>query len=94
MSAFVVRRNVFEAFSTNGVDPDQTALVGAVSSESTQFDSIIMLTNKQTFSDAVTLLAFQGLNNMFCVCTEVLWRKMIQLHSNKITPHFQLLPMS
>ena len=31
---------------------------------------------------------------MFCVSTEVLWRKMIQLLSNKITPHFQLLPMS
>ena len=36
---------------------------------------------------------------MFCVfivLTEVLhvWGKMIQLLSNKTTPHFQLLPMS
>ena len=31
---------------------------------------------------------------MFCVCIEVLWRKMIQVLSNKTTPHFQLLPMS
>ena len=31
---------------------------------------------------------------MFCVSTEVLWPKMIQLLSNKITLHFQLLPMS
>ena len=31
---------------------------------------------------------------MFCVFTEVLWCKMIQLLSNKTTPHFQLLPMS
>ena len=35
-----------------------------------------------------------GDNNMFCVCTEVLWGKMVHLLSNKITPHFQLLPMS
>ena len=34
---------------------------------------------------------------MFCVrtvFTGMLWRKMIQLLSNKITPHFQLLPNS
>ena len=31
---------------------------------------------------------------MFCVCTEVLLGKMIQLLSNKVTPNFQLLPMS
>ena len=31
---------------------------------------------------------------MFCVCTEVLLGKMIQLLLNKITPYFQLLPMS
>ena len=29
-----------------------------------------------------------------CVFTEVFWPKMIQLLSNKITPHFQRLPMS
>ena len=29
---------------------------------------------------------------MFCVFTEVLLRKMIQLLSNKTTPHFQFLP--
>ena len=31
---------------------------------------------------------------MFCVFTGVLWRKMIQLLSNKTRHHFQLLPMS
>ena len=31
---------------------------------------------------------------MFGVFTEVLWRKTIQLLSNKTTPHFQVLPMS
>ena len=32
---------------------------------------------------------------MVCVFTdEVLWRKIIPLLSHKITPHFQLLPMS
>ena len=31
---------------------------------------------------------------MFHVCTEVLWGKMMQLLSNKITPHFHILPMS
>ena len=31
---------------------------------------------------------------MFCVCTEVLWHKMIQLLSNEIIPHFQRLPLS
>ena len=31
---------------------------------------------------------------MFCVSTEVLWRKMLQLLPNKTTTHFQLLPMS
>ena len=31
---------------------------------------------------------------MFCVLTEVLWRKMIQLLFDKTTPRFQLLPMS
>ena len=34
---------------------------------------------------------------MFCgftVFTVVLWRKMIQLLSNKTTRHFQLLPMA
>ena len=31
---------------------------------------------------------------MFPVFTEVLWRKMVQLLSNKNMPHFQLLPMA
>ena len=31
---------------------------------------------------------------MFCVFTEVLWLKMIQLLSNKTTSHFKLLPVS
>ena len=29
-----------------------------------------------------------------CVFSEVLWRKVIQLLSNKTIPHFKLLPMS
>ena len=56
-----------------------------------------MLTNKQTFSDVVILLALEGLNHnmyVFSVFTEVLWCKMIQLLSNKTMPHFQLLPMA
>ena len=32
--------------------------------------------------------------SVITVFTEVLWRKMIQLLSNKTMPHFQLLPMS
>ena len=32
--------------------------------------------------------------SLFTVFTEVSWRKMIQLVSNKITPHLQLLRMS
>ena len=47
---------IFEASSTKSVDPDQTAPVVAVRSGSTQFAYIHMLTNKQTFSDAVILL--------------------------------------
>ena len=31
---------------------------------------------------------------MFCVFTEVLWHKMIELISNNTMPHFQFLPMS
>ena len=31
---------------------------------------------------------------MFCVFTEVFLRKLIQLLSNEIASHFQLLPMS
>ena len=55
-----------------------------------------MFTNKHTFSDAVILLAFKGLNLMVCVFTEVLhvWHKMMQLLSHKTTPHFQLLHIS
>ena len=52
------------------MDPDQTAPVGAVWSGSTMFASVLML--KLTFSDAVILLAFWGLNNVFCVYT-VYW---------------------
>ena len=39
---------LFEASSTNSVVPDQTASIGADCSGSTLFDSIPMLTNKQT----------------------------------------------
>ena len=47
---------IFEASSANSVDPDQTALVGAVGSGSTLFASILMLNNKHTLLDAVILL--------------------------------------
>ena len=47
------------------MDTVQTAPVGAVWSGSTMFASMLM-----TFSDAVILLAFKGLNNVFCVYTE------------------------
>ena len=53
-----------------------------------------MLTNKQTFSDVVILLAFKGLEDVFFVFTEMLWHKTIQLLLNKTTPHFQFLHKS
>ena len=62
--------------------------VGAVWSGSTLFASILKLTNKQAFSDAVILKAFEGLDNVFCVFTKVLWHKIKQLLSNKTTTHF------
>ena len=40
---------IFEDPSIYSVDPDQTASIGSVWSESTLYASIIMLTNKQTF---------------------------------------------
>ena len=49
---------IFEASMTNIVDPDQTAPVGAVWYGSTLFASLLALTNKQTSSGAVNLLAF------------------------------------
>ena len=50
-----ISAEIFETLSTNSVDPDQTA--PAVCSGSTLFVSILMLTNKQTFSDVVILMA-------------------------------------
>ena len=47
---------IFEASSTNSVDPDQTTPVGTVWSGSTLFASILMLINKQTFSDTLSLI--------------------------------------
>ena len=41
--------------------------------------TILMFTNKQTYSDVVILLALEGVNQTFCVCTG---GKMIQLLSN------------
>ena len=55
---FLSSAEIFKDSSTNGVDPDQTAPVGAVRSGYTLFASIRMLTNKQKFSDVVILLAF------------------------------------
>ena len=40
---------IFEDPSIYSVDPDQTASIGSVCSGSTLYDSIFMLTNKQTF---------------------------------------------
>ena len=59
---------IFEASLTNSVDPDQPA-VGAVWSGSTLFAFILMLINKQTFSDVIIILvAFQGFNHVnLCV---------------------------
>ena len=47
-----------EATSTNSVDPDKKAPLGDVSSGSTLFVSTLTLTNNETFSGAVTMLAF------------------------------------
>ena len=49
---------IFEDPSIYSVDPDQTASIGSVRSGSTLYASIFMLTNKQTFFDAVILLVF------------------------------------
>ena len=40
-SAFLVHLNVYEASMANSVEPDQTALIGAVCSGSTLFASIL-----------------------------------------------------
>ena len=68
---------IFEDPSIYSVDPDQTASIGSVWSGSTLYASIIMLTNKQTFSDALILLVFKGLIHMICFFAEVFWRKLI-----------------
>ena len=73
---------IFEDPSIYSVDPDQTASIGSVWYGSTLYASIFMLTNKQTFFDAVILLVFKGLIHMICVFAEVFWRKI------KTTPHF------
>ena len=44
---------IFEDPSIYSVDPDQTASIGSVWPGSTLYASIFMLTNKQTFFDAV-----------------------------------------
>ena len=47
------------------MEPDQTTPIAAVGSGSTTFASKLML-------DAVILLAFKGLNNVFRVYTEIM----------------------
>ena len=47
------------------MDPDQSAPVGTVRSGSTMFASMLVLNRH-------VQMAFQGLNNGFCVCTEVM----------------------
>ena len=49
---------IFEDPSIYSVDPDRTASIGSVWSVSTMYASLFMLTNKQTFFDAVILLVF------------------------------------
>ena len=49
---------IFEDPSIYIEDPDQTDSIGSVWSGSTLYPSIVMLTNKQTFFDAVILLVF------------------------------------
>ena len=49
---------IFEDPSIYSVDPDQTASKGSVWSGSTLYASICIVTNKQTFFDAVILLVF------------------------------------
>ena len=44
-----------EASLSNSVDPDETAPIGAVSSGSTLFASLLMLNNKHAFSNIVSL---------------------------------------
>ena len=51
-----------------------------------------MLNIKQSIRMALFCWRFKG--KIITVFTEVLWCNTIQLLSNKITPHFQLLPMS
>ena len=51
---------IFEDPSIYSVDPDQTASIGSVWSRPTLYASIFMLTNKQTFFDAVIMLVFKG----------------------------------
>ena len=84
MNVLLSSTKIFEAPKTNSVDPDQTALVGAVWSWSTMFASMLML--NRHFQMQLFCWRFRGL--IMC------WCKMIQLLLNKTTPHFQLLPMS
>ena len=49
---------IFKDHSIYSVDPDQTAPIGSVWFGSTLYASILMLTSKQTFFDAVILLMF------------------------------------
>ena len=49
---------IFEDPALYSVSLDQTASIGSVWSGSTLYASIFMLTNKQTFFDAVILLVF------------------------------------
>ena len=55
------------------------------------FASMLML--NRHFQMQIILLAFKGLNEVFCVYTEVMAHD-DKATLNKTTPHFQLLPMS
>ena len=70
--AFVVCWNIWSLFEKNCRSRSDCSGISGF----TLFALIIMLTNKQTFSDVDILLAFYGLNHTFWVLTvfpEVLW---------------------
>ena len=60
---FLSSTKLFEASLINSVDPNQTAPLGAGSSLIWVHNVCLSAYVKYTFSDAVILLAFNGLNN-------------------------------
>ena len=57
--------------------------------------SILMLTNKHTVSDVIILLAVKlYFLSLYCLYFGVMAQDKYSYFRKKITPHFQLLPMS